>query len=110
MLSAGEGQVTLYTALEQVLGELRQRATLDKRPESVRQALETAITRTEEFFGVLDDDRARLLDALAERDAREVAAREGRRSLEGEAQRIAEALDTREAESETHSIARKKPK
>jgi GT2 family glycosyltransferase len=98
LISADGGQVTLHTALEQFLGKLRQRAPVEGEPEPVRQAIEIAITRTEEFLGVLDDDRARLLAALAERNAREVAKSEEHQSLEVEAQRIAEALATREAE------------
>ena len=98
LLVADGGQVTLNTALEQLLGELRARPTLDEEPEPVRQAVEVAITRAEEFFDVLDDDRARLLAAVAERDAREVARREENQSLELEVQRIAEALATRVAE------------
>jgi GT2 family glycosyltransferase len=98
LLSADGGQVTLHTALEQFLGKLRQRAPLEGEPEPVRQAVEIVITRTEEFFGALDDDRVRLLAALAERDARELAEREEHESLELEAQRIAEALARREAE------------
>ena len=47
MLSADGGPLTLHTALEQFLGELRQRATLDDEPEPVRQAVESAITRTD---------------------------------------------------------------
>ena len=98
LLVADGGQVTLQTALEQLLGELRQRPTRDVEPASARQAIEAAITRAEEFFDVLDDDRARLLAAVAERDAREAARREENRTLELEVQRIAEALATRGTE------------
>ena len=98
LLFADGGPVTLNAALEQLLGELRARPTLDEEPEPVRQAVEDAITRAEEFLDVLDDDRARLLAAVAERDAREATRREENQSLELEVQRMAEALAIRVAE------------
>ena len=77
LLSADGGQVTLNTAFEQLLGELRARPTLDEEPEPVRQAVEV---RDHACRGVLRRPRRRsepgLLAAVAERDAREVARRE----------------------------------
>ena len=92
-LLASDGEpVTLRTSVEDLLDELRHRVTVGDEPETVQQALDEAISQTDGFIALLDDDRAGLVAALAERDAEEARGREERQALEGELASRADAL------------------
>jgi GT2 family glycosyltransferase len=98
LLAADGAPVMLRTAAEELLDELRQRATGEEEPEPVRRVIGEAITRADEFLGLLDEDRAGLLAALAERDAQQARGAEEQRAVEAEARSWGEALAAREAE------------
>ncbi len=100
LLAADDETVTLQTAVQEVLDELRHRTTLADEPEVVRQAIDETIRQTEGFLRSLDEDRARLLAELAERDAREAQGREGREAFENELAARAEVLRATREKSE----------
>jgi GT2 family glycosyltransferase len=97
LLAAEGGGLMFRAPFERLLDTLRQRATLQE-SNSVRHAVDRAIGRIDEFLQVVDDDRARLLAALAERNEREVRQSEESKTLEVEVRRVAGALAEREAE------------
>jgi GT2 family glycosyltransferase len=101
LLAAERDALMLRTTFEQPLGVLRRRPSLHEEPEGVRDVVESAIARIDEFLRVLDEDRTRLVAALAEGDSREAQRIRECETLNAEALRLAEALATRESELAT---------
>ena len=100
-LLAAEGEtVTLQTAVQEILDELRHRPALEDEPEAVRRAVDETIRQTIEFLLLLDEDRAHLLAESAEHDAREAQGRADRRALEDELSARAEVLSATMERSE----------